>query len=116
MKATRIFTGADGVTHFEDFDIPLGDGGAIGRLSAPLPATGIIFRETPGDYDFDWHPAPRRQFVLMLAGEVEVEVGDGTVRRFGSGAILLVEDTAGPGHRSRAVAGRPRKSVFITLD
>ena len=54
MKATRIYTGSDGVTHFEDIEIPLSDRGDIGNLSELEPATGIIFRETPGSYDYDW--------------------------------------------------------------
>ena len=37
----------------------------------------------------------------------------GTLR---NGDILLAEDTTGQGHISRAVAGKPRKSLFITLD
>jgi hypothetical protein len=30
MNVTRVYTGADGVTHFEDFEIPLVDRGDIG--------------------------------------------------------------------------------------
>jgi hypothetical protein len=30
--------------------------------------------------------------------------------------VLLAEDTTGQGHISRAVAGKSRKSLFITLD
>lgn len=116
MKITRLYTGADGEAHFEDIDIPLTDQGKIGWLSAPIPATGMILRETGSDYDYDWHNAPQRQFILMLEGEVEIEVGDGTSRRFGPGDILLVEDTTGRGHRSRTVNQQPRRSVFITLD
>lgn len=116
MQITRLFTGADGESHFEDLDIALGDGGPIGQLSAPTPATGIIFRETGADYDYSWHNAPRRQFIITLEGAVEIEIGDGTRRTFGPGSILLVEDTSGRGHRSRAVDGQPRKSIFVTLD
>jgi uncharacterized cupin superfamily protein len=76
---------------------------------------GIIFRETDGDYNYTWHNAPCRQFVLMLQGSVEIEVSTGTRRTFYSGDILLVEDTTGRGHVSRAVNGQPRKSVFVTL-
>ena len=81
-----------------------------------MKATGVIFRETSGTYDLDWHNAPRRQYVVMLDGEVEIEIGDGTKRILGTGEILLAEDTTGQGHISRAVEGKPRKSLFITLD
>jgi hypothetical protein len=116
MKITRLFTGSDGESRFEDIDIPLEDQGSIGRLSAPLPATGIIFRETNPDYDYDWHPAPQRQYIIMLEGELEIEAGDGTKRHFSSGDILLVEDTTGRGHRSRTTNQQVRKTIFVTLD
>ena len=117
MQVTRIFTGSDGESHFEDMDIPLRDLGPVGAMSRLIEATGVVFRETGPDYDLDWHNAPRRQFVLMLSGgEVEIEVGDGSKRRLGPGDILLAEDTTGRGHISRAVDDQPRVSIFITLD
>ncbi len=116
MKITRLYTGGDGESHFEDIEIALEDAGDIGALSELEEATGIIFRETGPDYDYDWHNAPRRQYIIMLEGAVDVEIGDGTVRRFGTGDVLLAEDTTGRGHISRAVDNQPRKSVFVTLD
>jgi uncharacterized cupin superfamily protein len=76
----------------------------------------VILRETGADYDYDWHNAPRRQFIVMLEGTVEIEVGAGTTRRFGPGDILLAEDTTGRGHRSRTVNQQVRRSIFIPLD
>lgn len=116
MKITRIYTGDDGESHFEDVEVDLKDLGAIGRLSKLEPASGVVFRETAGDYDFDFHCAPRRQYVVNLDAAVEIEVGDGSKRVLGPGEILLAEDLTGRGHRSRAVDGRPRRSLFVTLD
>ena len=116
MRVVRIYTGADNQSHFEDIDVPLKDAGKIGFMSERMKATGIVFRETGGDYNYEFHTAPRRQYVINLEGEVEIEVGDGTKRTLRSGDILLAEDTTGQGHISRAVAGKPRKSLFITLD
>ena len=116
MKIVRIYTGADNKSHFEDIQIPLKDSGKVGFLSELTKATGVVFRETGGDYNYDFHTAPRRQYVVNLEGEVEIEVGDGSKRILRAGDILLAEDTTGQGHISRAVAGKPRKSLFITLD
>lgn len=116
MTILRIYTGADNRSHFEDIEIPLKSAGKIGFLSELMQATGIVFRETGGDYNYDFHTAPRRQYVVNLEGEVEIEVGDGSKRVLRSGDILLAEDTTGQGHISRAVAGKPRKSLFVTLD
>ena len=116
MRVTRLYTGADRQSHFEDIDIALEDRGIIGQLSALHPVAGLIFRHTDGDYDYTWHNAPQRQYIVILEGGLDVEIGDGTRRVFGPGDIVLAEDTDGQGHISRAVDGQPRRSLFITLD
>jgi len=116
MHVTRVFTGGDGETHFGDVEIALSNAGPIGRLSEIIPATGVVFRETPADYDYNWHLAPRRQYIVLLDGAIEITVGDGETRRFRGGDILLVEDTEGRGHRTRTIDGRVRRSLFIALD
>lgn len=116
MKVTRLYTGPDGESHFEDVDIPLDDTESVDRRSELIKTTGIIFRETSGEYDLDWHNAARRQFVINLEGQLEIVVGDGTKRQLGPGDILLAEDTTGRGHISRAIDNQPRKSIFVTLD
>ena len=115
MKITRLYADADGHSRFEDQDVPLDDAGEIGALSETLPATGVIFRRNPGDYNFDWHPAPQRQYIVLLDGEIEIETSLGEKRRFRGGEVLLVEDTWGKGHRTRSVDGQERRSIFITL-
>lgn len=116
MQVVRVYTGDDGRSHFEDVTIPLADTRPIGRISELIPGPGVMFREVYGDYDLDFHNAPRRQFVVNLKGAVDIGVGDGTVRRLGPGDILLAEDTQGEGHTSRAVDGEPRQCLFIPLD
>lgn len=116
MTVTRIFTDKDGKSRFEDIDIELDVVSEIGRMSQKAPATGIVFRENDETYDLDWHPAPARQYVVTLQGEIEVEAGSGEKRRFGPGDVMLADDTTGQGHRSRYISGNPRQSIFITLD
>lgn len=113
MKITRIYTGADNQSHFEDLEIPLVPV-AYGRESERVPAEGVIFRETPAGGSLDFHPAPRRQFVITLGGLGEIECGDGSRRRFGPGDILLAEDTTGQGHITREIRG-PRRGIFVPL-
>ncbi|MDP6376340.1 MAG: hypothetical protein QF921_15985 [Pseudomonadales bacterium] len=117
MKLVRIYTGDDGRSHFEDVEIDMLErGGGMGCISELWPGDGVMFREVDGNYDLDFHNAPRRQLVVNLTGSVEIEVGDGTVRRLESGSILLAEDVEGQGHISRAVDGQPRECLFIPLD
>ena len=116
MRVVRVYTGDDGESHFEDVDIAVTSEGGIGRLSALIPGPGVMFREVDGDYDLDFHTAPRRQFVVNLRGSVDITVGSGETRRLESGDILLAEDTTGHGHKSRAVEGQPRSCLFIPIN
>jgi hypothetical protein len=50
-------------------------------------------------------PAPRRQVFVTARGEYEVTAGDGTIRRFPEGSVLLLEDTTGAGHSTRITSG-----------
>jgi hypothetical protein len=115
MRVVRIYSSQDGESHFEDLDIRLEEAGPIGRLSDAHPVESIIFRENSPDYNFDWHNAPRRQFIVLLDGNIEIEVSDGEVRQFSGGDILLAEDVDGKGHRTRTTDGRARRSVFIVI-
>ncbi len=115
MNATRIYADANGTSHFADVAVPLQDAGPIGRLSATQPGSGVIFRETDATYDYDWHQAPRRQWIVLLDGAISIETGDGEIRTFRGGDILLVEDTHGAGHRTRQLNAGPRRSLFIPI-
>ncbi len=116
FPVTRIYADNAGVTHFEDGVIKLAPGGPIGMLSEPISTDRAIFRSTDAEYAYDWHPTPARQFILMMSGEIEIEVGDGSVRRFTVGDTLFLEDTSPPGHRTRNIGAVPRYSVFIQTD
>jgi len=116
MTVTRIYADELGESHFAEIDYPLGDAGAFGRLSDPVPAKSVVFRTNQPNYDHDWHVAPQRQFVVLLDGTIEIEVSDGSRRTFRGGAVLLVEDTTGRGHRTRNLEQRERHSIFIVLD
>lgn len=69
--------------------------GDIGYLSKLIEARCIQFRHTPADYNYSWHTAPQRQFIVNLDGEVEVEVTSGDRRVIGKGEVFFVEDTKG---------------------
>ncbi len=112
---TRIYSDANGDSHFEDIQIPLTDAGDIGFLSETSEASGIIFREVIPTYDYNFHNAPQRQYIVLLDGGIEIETSLGEKRVFKTGEVLLAEDTTGKGHRSKNIENRKRKSLFITL-
>jgi quercetin dioxygenase-like cupin family protein len=115
MKITRLYVDAKGETHFEDVDIPFVESGPGGQTSKRYPASGIVFRETAGTYDYDWHNAPRKQYIINLDGAVDITVSDGETRRIGAGEVFLVEDVTGKGHISKAVDGKMRHSIFVPV-
>jgi hypothetical protein len=116
MKVTRVYADGKGETHFADVDIELEPAGEIGHLSQAIPAKSVIFRRNDPGYDYNWHNAPHRQFIVLLDGAIELEVSDGTRRTLRGGDILLMEDTDGRGHRTRHVEPHERRSVFVVLD
>ena len=113
MRVTRVYTGEDQQSHFEDLELPEEET-QHGWFSARVPASGVVFRRTPPGGSLDFHQAPRRQFVIMLTGAVEIECGHAAVRRFAAGDVILADDTTGQGHISREIEA-PRRSVFVAL-
>ncbi|MCC7364806.1 MAG: hypothetical protein IT303_10580 [Dehalococcoidia bacterium] len=114
MQVTRIYTGDDGQSHFEDLELPLEVVTGYGAMSKRIGVSYAIFRETQPSYDLDYHTAPARQFVVTLRGSVELGCGDGTTKLFGPGSIVFAEDTEGQGHTSRDIES-PRESMFIQV-
>ena len=114
-KITRIYSDNNGESHFEDIEIPLKDDGEIGFLSDKIPVKELIFRTVKPDYDYDFHNAPQKQYIILLDGEIEIETSLGEKRTFKGGDILLMEDTHGKGHKTRNVQHIERRSVFITV-
>ena len=107
MKIVRLYTGRDGESHFEEIEV---------EIDKIQPGEGIIFRHAPPGNVQDWHPAPRRQYVITLSGQGEIELSDGTKRRFGPGDVMLADDTAGRGHITRVIGNQPRLYVMIPVE
>lgn len=108
MNYTRIYADEHGDSHLEDVDIDM-----VPVDFAPpappmdrsdlFPSTAMHFLGVPPGWYGEPHPAPRRQFIFVLAGEGETTVSDGEVRRCQPGSIFLLEDVWGTGHDLRAL-------------
>lgn len=116
MRIHNLYADADGQSHFRDIEVEWVETRNFSKLSKRLPATGVIFRETSGDYDLDWHPAPRRQYIVNLDGGVQITASDGESRIINAGEVILVEDTTGKGHLSKSVGNKMRRSIFIPIE
>ncbi len=102
MGTFRLYTGTDGQSHFETIDLA-----TTASWTAGLETTKITFRTAPAGNFIDWHPAPRRQFVIILSGHLEIGLGDGSKHVFGPGDARLVEDTTGQGHTTAVHGDAP---------
>jgi len=105
--------GDDGHSHFEDLPLPAGESHNV----ALQAGANLVFRcsTMPADQWNDWHTTPRRQYVFILMGQMEIGIGDGTTRRFGPGDVVLADDLTGPGHRTRWVGGVPGISAVVPV-
>jgi quercetin dioxygenase-like cupin family protein len=116
LRIHNLYADGNGQSHWRDVEVEWVEETRSGKLSKRLPATGIIFREVPPTYDLDWHPAPRRQYIINLDAGVEITASDGEARKLGAGEVILVEDTTGKGHLSKALDGKIRHCIFVPVE
>jgi quercetin dioxygenase-like cupin family protein len=115
MAIIRIAAGADRQSHFEEIEPSFAPRGDRSESAELIPGSGIVIRRFEPGRSNPWHHAPGRYAVFTLSGAVDIEIGDGTVRRLGVGDILIAEDVTGQGHTTREVGPEPRVSVFVPL-
>ena len=116
MRIHNLYTDQNGESHFRDIEVEWAEERRGSKLSRKLPATGVIFRETQAEHNVDWHPAPRRQYIINLDAGVQITASDGEARVIGAGEVILVEDTSGKGHLSKAVEGKIRHCIFVPVE
>lgn len=117
---TRLYSDADGDSHFEDveIDLTLTDYAPPApplSLSSFAPATQFGFMSARAGWSSDWHPSSDRNIFFVLTGEWEVTASDGEARRFRVGSVLRVEDTTGKGHSSRVVSQNESLAAVVRL-
>ena len=120
LSFARLYTDSDGVSHFEDGELQLSIENysppahpmAIRALENTKSATFVLLRK--GVFE-DWHPVPRRQYAVIVSGQVEVTASDGEKRRFSPGMIVLLEDTTGKGHQTRVVGDADNLTLMIAV-
>lgn len=112
MKIVRLYTGTDSKSHFEEVELKFG-GNQPMLTTDSRPATSTVFRCAPAGLVIDRHPAPRRQFLVTLAGSWEIEASNGAKRTFKTGDVMLADDTTGEGHISRVLGTEAH--IFMTV-
>ena len=110
MGICPLYSGNDGQSHIEEQRLS-----SHPDLTAPQVSQPMFFRERPRGLFSDWHCAPRRQYLIILSGEVEIGLVDGSKHRFRAGTALLAEDMDGQGHTTLIVDGEPVIQAVIPL-
>jgi hypothetical protein len=110
MKVVRIYTGADNQTHFQDLDPD-----TFATLAGKVGEGAVRLNQGPAKSFSDFHNAPRRQYVVVMSGSMEIEIGDGSTRQFVPGDVLVAEDLTGRGHITRGIGENPRMSLAVPL-
>jgi Cupin domain len=100
----RLYTDDGGQSRFEDLDFAFAQQ-EFAPPAPPLDESGAVDASTfmmiraPAGWTDPMHPAPARQFFIVLTGAWEVSAG-GETRVLSAGDMVLAEDTYGPGHAS----------------
>lgn len=114
MKFTKLYTGEDNKSYFEEIDAGIETKRLLGNYSKKYLVNGLMFRDFEKNALFDWHTAPQPQYIIYLEGEVEVEASGGETRIFSVGDILFATDIAGKGHITRTLTNG--KSIIVTTE
>jgi hypothetical protein len=120
LSFVRLYTSADGNSHFSDETVeltPFNAPGAEGHLTAARlgDVKGAMFLSLKAGTTEPYHIAPRRQIMFCLRGIAEVTAGDGEKRRVLPGQFVLLEDTSGKGHITHAAGKEDHVALAFPL-
>ncbi len=85
-------------------------------VSDLIECHSIRLAETQPGGSYDWHPAPRKQFVITLTGTVEFIFGHGDVLVVKPGDVFLANDLEGKGHKWRILGDEPWRRLYVHFD
>ncbi len=115
FEIAHLYGGDDGESHLEILPLPR-TGGQPGRsVQSRLYATDVEIADTlPGDF-IDFHGVSTPRFLIILAGQLEIGLGDGSKHVLAKGDIVLADDVTGRGHTSRTIGTEPLRVLTIRL-
>lgn len=106
MRFLRIWSDDAEVSHIQELTTeysPMED------YARGIPTVGISAKARGEDtyllsmargFFGDWHPAPRRQLMAQMQGNLRVTTSDGTTVETEPGTLWCVEDLKGVGHQT----------------
>jgi hypothetical protein len=114
VRVKRLYTGPDGESHLDEVDLPTvhKDAGAV--LTRLYTTDTEIGYGAPGQF-IDWHIVSTPRFLIVLQGQIEIGLGDGSKHVLVPGDIVLASDTSGRGHTSRTLGDVPVLALTVRL-
>ena len=121
LSFTRLYTDANGASHFSNETLPLAPVAGGQGMEANLAVNrigdvkGVMFAQLKAGATEDWHIAPRRQFMVCVRGIVEITASDGHKRQLKPGQFMLLEDTTGKGHITHAAGTEDHVALAVPV-
>ena len=118
MTVFRVHGDAQGETHLTPLDLPVKDtpaGKVRGMGDIPMIDGGMAEFVDCRKPDSGIHEAPRRQFIVVLGGVLEIETSLGRSVRLSPGDVLLADDVGTLGHHSRDVGEVPLTMMTVGI-
>jgi|TARA_B110000263_G_C15128892_1_gene427886 quercetin dioxygenase-like cupin family protein len=85
-------------------------------VSDLIECHSVRLAETAPGGVYDWHPAPRKQYVVTLTGTIEFTFGNGEILLVKAGDVFLANDLEGKGHKWKIVGDEPWRRLYVHLD
>ena len=121
MKFVHLIADPDGTTHFKDGEASMepqdyAPPAPLINVSAHQTATGVVAINFPPGWYGDFHPAPKRQWMIIVPGTLEIGVSDGEKRTLPVGTVALLEEAGSKGHTTRVIGDEPSTLMVVDLD
>jgi hypothetical protein len=116
VTASRLYTGADGLTHVEQMNVKfspvLGDQATV-EESEPVKVTSAYIVRAAAGFFGSWHNAGKRRYVVTISGRAEIEIANGQKITLEPGQLALAEDLTGKGHTFRVLGTNDWVALFV---
>ncbi len=115
FMVSRVYGGADGESHIDTIALPRTSGEPGKSVQSRLYATDVELGDAmPGSF-IDWHGVSTPRFLIVLSGELEVGLGDGSKHVLRKGDMVLAADVTGRGHTSRTIGTEKVRILTVRL-
>jgi hypothetical protein len=122
FKNIVLYTDVDGYAKFREADLALPGGSPKALLSELIPSGGFQVRHSPPGVSSDFHCTTTAQWLVVLSGEMEIGLRDGSKRVFKAGDHFFSNDLLPEGvefddkihgHSSRVLGDTPLTTLFV---